>query len=138
MKKWTARKKDRAHEYDPEKDPTPSIWLALDDELKTSMVTAYHERQRIKLPRLKVHAAIHTIVENQIALGDEHVAKSTLARLMAGGLSRHDAVHAIGWVFFALANDAVKHLRPMDSAVYTSELHSLTAEKWLASGDEEE
>jgi len=36
-----------------------------------SSIEAYHRRARIRLPNEKVHAVIHAIVENQIALGDE-------------------------------------------------------------------
>jgi hypothetical protein len=38
----------------------------------------------------------HVIVENQAAQGLETPVRRTLARLQAEGLSRHDAVHAVG------------------------------------------
>jgi hypothetical protein len=53
-----------------------------------------------------VHAAIHVAVENQIAMGVELVGE-TVARLVAEGLDRHEAIHAIGALLaedvFALA-----------------------------------
>jgi hypothetical protein len=61
-------------------------------------VIQYHRRQGIRLPDKTVHALIHVIVENQVALGDKYPVKSVLSRLIAEGLNRHEAVHAIGSV----------------------------------------
>lgn len=49
-------------------------------------------------PRLRVHVATHAVVETQIAEGAPPETSMTLQRLMAEGLSRHDAIHAIGTV----------------------------------------
>ncbi len=40
----------------------------------------------------------HVVVENQIALGDEIPVARNLHQLMAQGLDRHDAIHAIASV----------------------------------------
>ena len=49
-------------------------------------------------PNAKVHAVMHAIIENQIALGDEIPVQRTAQRLMDEGLDRHDTIHAIGSV----------------------------------------
>jgi hypothetical protein len=49
----------------------------------------------VRLPNAQLHAVIHVVVENQLALGEEVVVE-TLARLQREGLGRHDGVHAIG------------------------------------------
>jgi len=45
----------------------------------------------------RIHAAIHVIVENQLALNVEST-KETYNRLERQGLKRHDIIHAIGAV----------------------------------------
>ena len=65
-------------------------------------------------------------------MGDATVVPATLARLMQGGLDRHDAIHAIGSVlvgiFFDVAKDPSKRINI--NAAYGSELGELTAESW--------
>jgi hypothetical protein len=60
-------------------------------------VSAYHRRNRIRLPNPRLHSTIHAIIENQIAEGMAKT-RDALARLISEGLSRHDAIHAIGSV----------------------------------------
>src|SRR5438132_9770600 len=85
--------------YDPEVAPSAEAWLALDEAERIQLVEAYHRDARAEIPRKarRLHASIHTVVENQLALNDEPVVRA-LARLRTEGLSRHDAVHAIGSV----------------------------------------
>src|SRR6059058_3822277 len=84
--------------YDPQHAPDPEGWLALDEAERTELVLQYHRRARVRLPNVRLHATIHVIVENQVALGDEIPVRRTLERLRAEGLDRHDAVHAVGSV----------------------------------------
>jgi len=96
------------------------------------LVRRYHRRQRIRLPNETIHAAVHVIVENQVALGDEFPAKAVLLRLMKEGLDRHEAIHAIGSVlseeFFVVMSgqEAGGDL----NADYIEKLKSLTADSW--------
>ena len=80
------------HSYNPENAPVGSEWLELDEDERLLLVEQYHRDARIRLPKRarRLHASIHTIVENQLALNDEPVVK-VLDRLMREGLSRHDA-----------------------------------------------
>jgi hypothetical protein len=60
------------------------------------------------------------------------VVVETLTRLQVEGLSRHDAVHAIGLVLAAQVFDALKHDQPTErdlNEAYTMELRTLTAQK---------
>jgi hypothetical protein len=84
--------------YDPDLKLDVEAWLDLDEDERISLVMDYHSRARIKLPNAKVHAAVHTIVENQAALGTGYVVAETLERLIGDGLDRHEAIHAIGSV----------------------------------------
>ena len=55
--------------YDPRKHIDSDAWLVLDESERKLVFVRYHRRQRIRLPNETVHALIHLIVENQVALG---------------------------------------------------------------------
>lgn len=119
--------------YDPEIPPDPAEWLALDEQLRTLLVEAHHRNARVKLPNLTVHAAFHAIVENQIAEGLESVVRA-MARLVKQGLTRHDALHAIGSCvadhFFEAMNTKDKNFASTATARYNAAVEQLTAEGW--------
>jgi len=123
-------------QYDPLNAPDAEEWLALDESERLALVRRFHQRARLRLPNLTVHAVAHAIVENQIALGDETPVARTALRLMAEGLDRHQAIHAIGAVLFGTINDMTK--QPAANADpnqrYYAELEQLSAESWRQSG----
>src|SRR5438132_12245991 len=71
--------------YDPQHARDPEAWLALDEAERTALVLQYHRRARVRLPNARLHATIHVVVENQVALGDEIPVRRTLERLRAEG-----------------------------------------------------
>jgi hypothetical protein len=125
--------------YDPLLAPDPEAWNALDEQEQIDLVMEYHRRARIRVPRAKAHAAIHVMVENQIALGDEIPVARTVQRLMSEGLDRHDAVHAVGSVLAGHMNDLLRRgeLKPGEdpNVSYYAQLAVLTAESWRRSAD---
>jgi hypothetical protein len=124
--------------YDPHAAPDPNEWLALDEDDRLDLVRRYHEDAGIRLPRVDLHSIAHVVVENQIALGDELPVERTLCRLMAEGLDRHDAVHAIGsvltGVIYDISRDTLTDADP--NPAYFAELEQLTAADWLGSAEE--
>jgi hypothetical protein len=136
---------DGVRDYDPLVDPDPDDWLATDEQRRLDMIERYHRHKGIKVERAAAHAAMHAVVENQIAEGDRLPVRRTLLRLMAEGLDRHDAIHAIASV---LAGHINEQLRESDSQTrrsgqssdrdpisgYFSELEELTAASWLRTG----
>ncbi|BCB27870.1 hypothetical protein SKTS_27560 [Sulfurimicrobium lacus] len=94
--------------YDPEVTPDPAEWLALDEGERIQLVEAFHREARIPLPKSAraLHAAIHAVVENQLAMDDQAIVRDTLQRLLEDGLTRHDALHAIGSVLAERIADA--------------------------------
>ena len=54
--------------YDPHIAPAPAGWLELDEDERSYLIEQYHEAAGIPLPNARLHATLHTIVENQIAL----------------------------------------------------------------------
>lgn len=123
--------------YDADRGPEPSAWLALEEDAKIDLVTAYHRRHHRRTPRVRLHATFHTIVENQLA-ANEPVVVETLTRLQNEGLSRHDAIHAIGSVLAAQVYDALKGERQGGgqdpNEAYAAELRTLTAATWRNAG----
>jgi hypothetical protein len=118
--------------YDPLKAPDPQEWLSLDEQERLDLVEDYHRRARVSLPNEKVHAVAHVIVENQVALGDELAVERTLHRLIAEGLDRHDAIHAIGLVLIENLTDTLRdeNADKLSNEKYAAELDRLTAEAW--------
>jgi len=125
--------------YDPEVAPIAEEWLALDEGERIQLVEEHHRDARIPMPKSgrTLHASMHVVVENQLALNDEPVVRA-LARLMKEGLSRHDAVHAIGSVVAEEIYDLLKEKDAPETARarYHAAIERLTAATWHASGDD--
>lgn len=127
--------------YDPETPPDAADWLALDEMARVQLVKKHHQAQRLRMPNLSVHAMFHTIVENQLAEGYAPAVRA-MARLMAGGLSRHDAVHAIGSVIVGFVYEAAKSpdaspAGDLQPAIAVA-MDRLTAASWRQSGGDDE
>ena len=123
--------------YDPDVPPVSKEWLALDDDEKAFLVEQYHREARVKLPKRArgLHAVIHVVVENQVALEDQTVVIETLARLISEGLTRHEGIHAIGSVLVGYMHDLFNEKEPPSEqhARYYAALQDLTVQKWRES-----
>lgn len=103
----------------------------MDEGEQISLVEEYHRRAKIDLPQATLHATIHAVVERQLA---EQLppAVNALQRLMAEGLDRHDAIHAIGSVLGEhirqLMTGALDATNP--NATYLTALDRLSASSW--------
>ena len=118
--------------YDPEVDQPADRWLSTGEADRIAAVEAYHRHQRIHSPRPTLHATVHTIVENQLVLGEQVVIEA-LARLRSEGLTRHEAVHAIGMVLAEQIYDVLKDQGAVTSDLnkpYLDRVGELTAEQW--------
>jgi hypothetical protein len=122
--------------YDPEIGPVPEEWLRVGEDERVDLIEQYHRDARIPLPKSArhMHATIHAIVENQLALEDQTIVRVTLNRLMNEGLARHDAVHAVGSVLVEHIYDMLhaESAKPDPHASYYAALEQLTAQKWRA------
>ena len=119
--------------YNPERGPEPESWLELDEQERIFLIETWHRVARIKLPNLTAHAALNVIVENQIALDLEPVVRA-MDRLRKQGLTRHDAIHAIGSVVAENLFGLLKADQNDDAAVsqarYYAAVERLTAVSW--------
>jgi hypothetical protein len=122
--------------YDPLKAPNAAEWLATDEQERIDLALDYHRRMGIEVPNAPVHAMLHTVVENQIALGDEIPVRLKARQLMAQGLDRHEAIHAIASVLFNFIRTATANPEPGrdPNARYYAALARLNARRWLRSG----
>lgn len=122
--------------YDADHTPEPQAWLAADEDARLDAVEGHHRAlagPHPPMPRPRVHAAIHLVVESQLASGEPPQARRALDRLVRGGLSRHEAVHAIGSLVASATQGALSGER-FDPADYGRALDALTPEGWRASG----
>lgn len=118
--------------YDPLEAPEPEEWLAIDEAERIHLVHDYHRRARVRLPNEKLHAILHVVVENQIALGNEIPVEATAQRLMAEGLDRHEAIHAIASILAEFMHDLVNNpgSGTESNQAYFAGLKRLTAGDW--------
>lgn len=123
--------------YNPNREPKAEDWLQLDESEQQDAVLRYHKRMGHKGERALLHAIVHAAIENQLASGHKS-AREALDRLMAEGLTRHEAVHAIGVPLSAQMLDILKNQRPFDAEEYERALANLTAASWRALAEENE
>ncbi len=123
--------------YDPNQSPTGPEWLNTPKTERVRCVATFHMVNRLNSGSQKAHAAMHVIVENQIATGYGPTVKA-MARLQQGGLSRHEALHAIGSViakqmYGVLPSTADNSPRPDPQTQLNAAIEALQAEDWLKS-----
>lgn len=126
-------------EYDPETEPDPAEWLAMGEWDRIAICDLWHRRAGVQLPdrAMQGHAVIHSVVESQVAAGEPAAAAEALARLRAEGLSRHDAIHAVGSVLAAHLHAllAAPTMPEKPNAAYQDALKRLTVESWRKSAE---
>jgi Domain of unknown function (DUF1841) len=118
--------------YDGDRAPDAGTWRATTDDERVRAVEEHHTaigaaHPATRNPRL--HATLHVVVENQLALDDPPEVRRALSRLLAGGLGRHDAIHALASVVAEATHGALSRKR-FDPRAYARALDALTAEGW--------
>ena len=127
--------------YDALIEPDAEEWQQLDEQSAVDIVLKSHSRpdpEHPPIPNMRLHAAIHCVVENQVALGAETPVQSTLARLEAQGLNRHEAIHAIGSVLAEHLHSVLLGSGGEIASGYFTELETLSAESWRSQYSAEE
>jgi hypothetical protein len=124
-------------DYDADHAPDPEAWLAASEGERFEAVERHHTglSEHARTPKPRLHAALHQVVENQLALDQPPEARRALARLIAGGLPRHEAIHALG-LLVANATAAALEGKTYDPATHARELDALTVERWKSLGRE--
>jgi len=117
--------------YNPSIPPKADIWLELDEKHRLNLINDFVENyeQEIEKEARRIHAAIHMIIENQLALSVE-LTTETYNRLKRQELDRHQIIHAIGAVIsediFELMNGNKEN--PFEGQKLR--LKKLTAKRW--------
>jgi len=121
--------------YDPQVAPDPAAWRLAEERARLRAIEDYHHRAALKMPNVRMHAVIHNVVENQLAEGlPETVA--TLERLVRAGLSRHDALHAIGAVVAGQIHAMLAgQAQALDEGDYARQLLALDPAAWRGSAE---
>ncbi|NQZ30844.1 MAG: hypothetical protein HRU06_06195 [Oceanospirillaceae bacterium] len=80
--------------YDPEHSPDLNAWLSLSEGDRIHLAMAPHEHSNPELlnQSLTLHASIHVVVENQLALNTQFIPE-TLEALMNLGITKKDMGH---------------------------------------------
>jgi hypothetical protein len=122
--------------YDPLQVPDAAGWLILDEGERIQLALDYHARMRVELPNAQLHAVMHATIESQIALGDETPVRLKVRQLMAQGLNRHEAIHAIASVLIKFIADVMRNPEAAGdpNRRYYAALGRLNARKWSRSG----
>lgn len=119
------------NDYNASTPPNPKDWLAMDESQRLDLLYNFVEKHENLLEEeaQRIHAAIHVIVENQLALNTE-LTIETYNRLKRQGLDRHEIIHAIGAVIFEdifeIMNNDIEN--PFEK--YKLRLKKLTAKRW--------
>lgn len=120
--------------YNPEVAPNPAAWLAKSERERMRSVSMHHMVNRLNSGNAKAHAAIHVIVENQVAMGLGATVRA-MARLQSQGLSRHDSLHAIGSVLATHMFETVREAQDLDPETFQARIDAaierLDAQTWL-------
>jgi len=118
-------------EYKASIAQNPEVWLSLDEQLRLELVVDFVNKNEnnIEEPAKRIHTSIHVIVENQLALESEPTPK-TYSRLRKQGLSRHEAIHAIGAVISEDLFEIMRGNKDQAFEKYIGRLEKLTAKRW--------
>lgn len=124
--------------YDPDEGPEPCAWLALGQPERIDSVRAWRRREGVEVPNERMFATMLATAETQVAHGDDLPVAATLKRLMAKGMSRREAIHAITTILAEATYDAFYGELPEGDPdeAYHRELRSLTPESWRTRFDE--
>lgn len=118
--------------YHPSKTPSPEEWLELDEGERLYLVQKYHIDSGVEFDdegAEQIHSVIHTIIENQLAMRVVPV-PATIAKLTTQGLSRHEAIHAVGAILSEDLFGIINNNQEQDVAKFNKRLNKLTAKRW--------
>ena len=118
-------------EYDPATPPDPREWLALGEDERTRLIEEYYRREGGIGGSVAVLAKVHEVIETQLAEQVTPV-KAAFVRLRDNGLSRQEAIRAIGSVLATRIRriDDPEDLTSAPNRDYFSALEALTADRW--------
>ncbi len=120
--------------YDAATPPEALAWLEMGEEARIQLVVDYHTSIGDVGDNARTHCLLHVIIENQIAMGGAmEPVRERMRQLMAQGLDRHNALHALCYVLIRHMNwIAMSNIKGDQDARYFREIRRMTAQKWRA------
>lgn len=116
--------------YEPDRSPDPAEWLALAEPERRRLVAEAHLETSDAHPKVaakRAHAIYHVMIENQVAEGEPPEVGGALARLVANGMGRHEALHAVAAALAAETWGMLNEKRSFDTGAYRERLRTLGA-----------
>ncbi|HTJ41542.1 MAG TPA: antitoxin Xre/MbcA/ParS toxin-binding domain-containing protein [Kofleriaceae bacterium] len=122
--------------YDADHAPDPAAWLSAEELVRELAIGAHHDglASHAPTPDRELHVSMHLIVENQIAGKEPPETAANVARLVADGLTRHDAIHAVASVISDEMRGVVHDGRAFDRDRVARALAQLRARDWPQRG----
>jgi hypothetical protein len=118
--------------YDLDGGKHQEFWSEIDDDERNEIVQKAHLRGRHPWgASLHLHAAMHVVVENQIALGEPPIVRATVERFRKAGVPRHEAIHAVGSVLAQQVFETQRRLRPIPAGAYERNVAALDPKEWM-------
>lgn len=120
--------------YDAATPPEALAWLETGEEARIQLVVDYHTSIGDVGDNARTHCLLHVIIENQIAMGGAmEPVRERMRQLMAQGLDRHNALHALCYVLIRHMNwIGMSNIKGDQDARYFREIRRMTAQKWRA------
>jgi hypothetical protein len=118
--------------YNPSVEQSKEEWLCATESERLAAVMEYHENSGVDIDEkaLTIHATIHVIVENQLAMGVD-LLPETIAKLIRQGLTRHEAIHAVGAILIEDIMDIMcGEISEFSAKRYRKKLEKITAKRW--------
>jgi hypothetical protein len=110
---WATRYARYAVNYDPGSSPEADEWTRTDLFDRLDAIVRFHGGPGDDPGRATMHGWLHLVAENQLA--DGHlVATTKLRALVRAGVSRHEAIHAIGHAIMSAAEPPEESDAPDD------------------------
>lgn len=128
-------------DYEPKRDPDPQEWLAAPEAVRLDACERAHQplpRRHPPVANLRLHAALHVTVETQLAAGAPPEVRQTLARLVRAGLTRHEALHALGSAAAEALARVVEEKKPFDAQAYAASLAALDPAAFRGAADNDD
>jgi hypothetical protein len=85
--------------YHPLQAPESAAWLGLTPADRLNAVAACQRAAGVTTDLPDDHTRLHVAMEDLLARGPETAAGREMARLMASGLDRHEAIHTLSATF---------------------------------------
>ena len=123
--------------YNPNIEPDPDWWHSLSREEKINSVLDSHSALWDEVRcNARLHAIAHVTVEDLLASGRNSPVRTTLRNLMAQGLTRHQAIHAIATVILKRITEEIRegNIPSLESCL--KRLSTLTALSWARRGEQ--